>query len=348
MHVEIGGRSVGAGAPLFVIAELGLNHGGSVERALRLVDAAAGAGASAIKLQSFQADDLVAAACPAPPHVPERSLRDFFRRFELDEAAHRAIVAHARARNLRVVATPFSLDAVDMLERVGVDACKIASGDLTYDALVSRCAASGLPLIISTGMATLDETAHAVFRAGAAGACFIALLHCVSAYPVPEGSENLRAIATLLREFGVPVGLSDHARTTCSLPIAVALGASLYERHLMLPDDKGVDAAVSSSPLEFAKLVATAARVEMALGHGRRECLPVEAMNLIVSRRALHAKRTLMAGEAIARGDVVALRPSCGLSPTAEESLIGSVMARQVERGAPFVSEDLVPVARRA
>src|SRR5262252_8994108 len=135
MQCEIGGQRIGVRQPLFVIAELGLNHGGSLVRALELVDAAATAGASAIKLQTFRAEELVAAECPAPAHVPERSLRDFFARFELDRSAHIAIRDRARERGLAFIATPFSCAAVDMLEDLDVDALKIASGDLTYDGL---------------------------------------------------------------------------------------------------------------------------------------------------------------------------------------------------------------------
>ena len=162
MFLEVARRRIGPGEPLFVIAELGLNHAGSVEQALALVDAAATAGASAVKLQTFRADELVASGCPAPAHVRETSLRDFFRRFELDKDAHRAVAERARARGLAFMATPFSLASVDLLEDVGVDALKIASGDLTYTLLIQRCARTGLPLVISTGLSTLAEVKHAV------------------------------------------------------------------------------------------------------------------------------------------------------------------------------------------
>ncbi|MEQ1871205.1 MAG: N-acetylneuraminate synthase family protein, partial [Vicinamibacterales bacterium] len=211
MSFEIGGRRIGGREPLFVIAELGLNHGGSLERALEMVNAAATAGASAVKLQTFRAEELVAAECPAPAHVPETSLRDFFRQFELDRAAHIAIAERVAELGLELVATPFSVAAIDMLVDVGVGALKIASGDLTYDALVAAAASTGVPLIMSTGMATLDETAHALNVAREHGATRIALLHCVSSYPVPAGSENLRVIQTLAQRFDLPVGLSDHA-----------------------------------------------------------------------------------------------------------------------------------------
>jgi sialic acid synthase SpsE len=345
MSLEIGAFEVGDRQPLFVIAELGLNHRGSLDRALAMVDAAAAAGASAVKLQTFRADELVAGQCPAPVHVAAGSLREFFQQFELDRAAHVALATRAKLHGLAFVATPFSCRAIDMLVEVGVDALKIASGDLTYDELIAYAARTGLPVIMSTGMSTLAETAHAVSVARAEGANQLALLHCVSAYPVPDASQNLRAIHTLLRAFGTPVGLSDHARDGAAVPIAITLGASIYERHLMLTGDDGVDRAVSSTPEQLAEIVAAARRTHAALGHGRRECLPAEAVNLTASRRALHTTRALAVGDVIAADDVAALRPSRGLPPNLKTELIGTTVARAIEAGAPFLGHDL-PVTR--
>lgn len=341
MHVEIAGRRVGEGAPLFVIAELGLNHGGSLARALEMVDAAADAGASAVKLQTFRAADLVAAACPAPGHVPEHSLRAFFARFELDRSAHAAVARRARAHGLAFMSTPFSLEAVDMLVDVGVDALKIASGDLTYDALIARVGSTGLPMVMSTGMASVGDTAHAVEVARSAGACQLALMHCVSAYPVAHASQNLRAIRTLAETFHVPVGLSDHAADAGAVPLAVALGGSLYERHLMMPGDDGVDAAVSSTPDALAAAIVAASRAGQALGHGRRECLPAEAGNVTASRRSLHAARRLQPGHVIAHGDLRALRPATGIAASQAEALAGAVLCRAVDEGAPLMPSDV-------
>jgi sialic acid synthase SpsE len=327
MSLEIGGLRVGDRQPLFVIAELGLNHNGSIERALAMVDAAAAAGASAVKLQSFKADELIASHCPAPAHVPAGSLREFFRQFELDRAAHIEVAKRAKLHGLAFIATPFSTAAIDMLAEIGVDALKIASGDLTYDELIASAAGTGLPLIMSTGMATLAETAHAVSVARASNVSHLALLHCVSSYPVLEASQNLRAIQTLSRVFGTIVGLSDHARDAAAVPIAVTLGASIYERHFVLPGVDGVDRTVSST--------------QAALGHGRRECLPTEAVNLTASRRALHATRTLAAGDVINANDVVALRPSRGLPPNLKTELVGTTVTRAIEAGASFLGHDL-------
>jgi sialic acid synthase SpsE len=340
--MRIGGTCIGEGEALFVIAEIGLNHGGSVGRALELVDAAARAGATAVKVQTLIASELVAPACPAPAHVHAASLRDFFATFELDEAAHRSIATRARALGLGLIATPLSESAVDLLERVGVDAYKIASGDLTWTALVERCARTGKPLILSSGMGTIDEVGYALARARQCGAADVALLHCVSAYPVPQGSENLRAIATLAAAFGTPVGLSDHSADTFAVSIAVALGASLYERHLMLSSDDGsVDAAVSSTPDQLAAVVRLAARAAGALGSGTKSCAPAEAMNKGPSRRGLYASRALPAGHVVVAVDVIALRPASDVWPDRQSALIGSTLTRDLAAGAPFLPCDL-------
>ena len=340
--ISIAGRRIAHDIPPFVIAEIGLNHGGSPERALALVDAAARAGAHAIKLQTIVARELVAPTCPAPAHVTARSLVEFFRQFELDERTHHAVAERASLLGLKVMATPFSEAAVDMLERVGVDAYKIASGDLTWDQLIVRAAATGKPLIMSTGMATLAEAHHALAVARLAGADHVALLHCVSAYPVPRGSENLLAIRTLADECRVPVGLSDHGEDTFALPLAVALGACLYERHLVIDEaDDAIDRAVSSTPEELASAIDQGRRAWSALGSGRKACLAAEAVNVTASRRSLCATRALPAGHVVGAGDFIALRPASGLPPAAAPSLIGRRLATAVQAGEPFTAAHL-------
>ena len=341
MSLEIAGRPVGSGHPLFVIAELGLNHGGSLERALALVEAAADAGASAVKLQTFRSEELVSPVCPAPAHVSVSSLQAFFRQFELDEAAHREVRARAHARGLAFMATAFSRSAVALLERVGVDAYKIASGDITFHDLIASCARTGKPVVLSTGMASLDEARAAISTLRAAGASALATLHCVSAYPVPRGQDNLRAIATLHAAFGGVVGLSDHGTNPLAVPLAVALGASIYERHLILPGDDGVDRAVSSTPDELRAVVEQAATAAAMLGHGRKECLDVERPNREPSRRALHVAQTRRPGDVVRPEDIVVLRPGTGLPPGRERELIGITMSRLAEAGSVFQGSDI-------
>jgi N,N'-diacetyllegionaminate synthase len=340
--MSIGGKRIGPGCPLFVVAAIGLNHGGSLECALALVDAAADAGASAVKLQTLAGSDLRAAFCGPRAPVRASSASQFAAGFELDETAHHTIAARARSRRMALIATPLSIESVDLLQRVGVDAFKIGSGDLTFHQLIRRCAATAKPVVISTGMSTTSDVAQAIACARIAGAEDLAILQCVSAYPVPRGCENLRAIATLAAAFQLPVGLSDHASDGFAVPMAVALGASIYERHLMLEGDgDAADLAVSSTPAEFEALVHDARRATAALGSGEKRCLSAEAMNVIPSRRSLRATRQLAAGDVVRHEDVIALRPAVGLSAAHDARLIGRRLTRDVPSGAAFVDADI-------
>ena len=342
MSLTICGRVVERHQPLFVVAELGLNHGGDLTRALRLVDAAAAAGAAAVKIQSFQADRLVAPRCPAPTHVGTDSLQSFFRQYELDESAHQAIADRAHERGLAMIATPFGEDVIGLLESVGCDAYKIASGDLTYPSLIERAAATGKPVVISTGMADMEDVRRALEWARAAGGHHLALLHCVSAYPVPSGEENLNAVAELSRAFGVVVGLSDHSTEPLSVPLAVALGASVYERHLMLDGDPDqIERAVSSTADELRRLIDVAERARNVLGDGRKVCRLAERSNRTASRRSLHAVRDLRAGELLDSTAVIALRPGDGIEPRRIGETTGRQLVRDVTAGEPLRDADL-------
>ncbi len=339
---EIGGRAIGRDAPGFAIAEIGLNHGGSLDRALAMVDRAAAAGASAIKLQTIRADRLLAADCSAPAHVKAASLREFFSRFELDWNAHRAIAARARKHGLAVMTTPFSEDAISPLVALGFDAFKIASGDLTYDGLIAAAAATGKPLVLSTGMSDSHDVGHALDVARRARGSQLALLHCVSAYPTPAASENLRVIETLARTFGVPTGLSDHGRGLLSAVAAVTLGACLYERHFVLAgDDDAIDRAVSSTPEEFAAIVTAMNETRVALGDGVRTCQSAERPNVASSRRGLYATRTLRAGDTVESSDVAVLRPASSLCPSQVADLVGVTLRRPIVAGEAFSRCDL-------
>ena len=343
---EIGSRRIGPDAPVFVIAEIGLNHGGSIARALDLVDAAAEARASAVKLQTLYADRLVAAACPPPAHVRASSLREFFATFELDLGAHQAIVARARQHGLAVMTTPFAEDVVPALTEIGFDAYKIASGDITYLGLINAVAATGRPVVISSGMSDLTDVGAALDAARSAGGDQLAVLHCVSAYPVPPGSENLRAIATLADACHELVGLSDHGSGLLSAVAAVTLGACIYERHLVLPGDtQAIDAPVSSTPLELAAIVRAMEQTRCALGSGMKVCQSAEAVNVTASRRGLYARRAMRAGERISHGDVIALRPATRVAPSRVGALVGATLTRDVSAGAPFDLSDLAGAA---
>jgi sialic acid synthase SpsE len=341
MPLEIAGRVISAGQPLFVIAELGLNHGGSLDRALAMADEAGRAGASAIKLQTLDAALLVGADAPAPAHVDAGSMVDFFKTFELDRAAHVAVRERAASHGMAFISTPLDEDAVGMLEAIGCDAYKIASGDITYERLIRRAAATGKPVIISTGMSNVAEIGDALDWALSSGSRQVALLHCVSAYPVPPGAENLSAIAELARRFQVPVGLSDHSCEPLSVPLSVAFGASIYERHLSLgPGFDEIDADVSSTAAALAEAIDMAERARVAIGGGGKRCLREEAANLTPSRRGLYAARPLAAGDVVRPEDIVALRPANGLPPCYFDRLVGVVLTHPLVQGEPFDRRD--------
>jgi sialic acid synthase SpsE len=197
-------------------------------------------------------------------------------------------------------------------------------------------------------MSSLDEIGQAVAHAVSAGCRDLALLHCVSCYPVPHGSENLRAIQTLAREFGLPVGLSDHGREPVAAAIVVALGGSIYEKHLVMADDEAaVDRAVSATPTDLAAIIATAERTRQSLGDGVKACLPAEQPNRVPSRRSLRAARDLPLDHVIGPDDIVALRPSDGLEPMHLAELIGTVLQRPLRRHDPFLAEDVQEALRQ-
>jgi sialic acid synthase SpsE len=248
-----------------------------------------------------------------------------------------------------VISTPFSEDAVAMLDGLGVDAFKIASGDLTHDPLIARAAATGRPVILSTGMSTLAEVMKAAGVARRVGGDRIAVLHCVSAYPTPVESQNLRAIATLATALRAPVGLSDHGSGLHAAIAAVALGATLYERHLVLDDhDEAIDRAVSSTPAELEAIVSAVGATSRALGDGRKVVQPVERPNLAPSRRGLYAARTLRTGERCAPADLVALRPASAFTPADLPVLVGATIRREVPAGAPLSIHDVFLARERA
>lgn len=341
MQLEIGAHRVGPGQPLFAVAEIGLNHGGSLADALAMVKAAAEAGASAVKLQTLRAETLVAPSCPAPAHVTARNLVEFFRAFELNEAAHGAVAREARRCGLAFLSTPFDVRAVDMLERLGCDAYKIASGDITHVDLLARVAATGKPVIVSTGMSDDEDIALALATVRRHGGGPVVLLHCVSSYPVPDHSQNLQAISGLAERFGVLTGLSDHSTDPSAVTMAVALGASVYEKHFMLQGQNAIDAAVSAEPAEFARLVRSAEHARLALGDGRKTCQAAEARNVVPSRRSVYAARDVRAGELITPDAVVLLRPALGLEPRYARDLVGRCAVRDVRAGTPFYPADL-------
>lgn len=345
---SIAGRRIGGGEPPYLIAEAGVNHNGSPELALRLVDAAADAGADAVKFQTFSAELLATADAPQAAyqrrHAAATSQVEMLRDLELPVDALRACRERARLRGLEFLSTPFDLPSVELLAEIGVPAFKVGSGDLTNLVLLRAVAAHGLPVLASTGMASLGEVEAAVADLRSHGDPPLVLLQCTSAYPAAPGDANLRAMATLRQRFRIPVGYSDHTPGTSVAVAAVALGAAVIEKHLTLDRSlPGPDHAASLEPDAFAALAAAAREAHAALGDGVKAPRPDEEDARRVSRRSLVVTRPVAAGEVLAEGDLGAMRPAGGISPLDLDRVVGRAAARELSPGTPLQPDDVEP-----
>lgn len=333
----IGGRAVGRGAPVFVIAEAGVNHDGDIAKARALVDAAADAGADAVKFQTFDADSLATAGAPKAAYQEdgtEESQLEMLRRLELSEEAHQTLKAHAESRSVLFLSTPFDLSSVEMLERLGVAAIKVGSGETTDLPLLRRIAATGRPVIHSTGMADLEEVTAAVQTYREAGCTELALLHSVSMYPADPDDVNLRAMATLAETFDVPVGFSDHTLGTLVTVAAVAAGACIVEKHLTLDrGGRGPDHHASIESADFAAMVRDIRQVERALGDGVKAPVAGEADIARVARKSVVVVRDIAQGAEITREALDVLRASGGISPARLETVLGKRARERIIAG---------------
>jgi N,N'-diacetyllegionaminate synthase len=341
----IGDSPIGMGH-CFVVAEAGVNHDGDLDQALALIDAAASSGADAVKFQTFSADRLATSEAPKARYQerdPAATQYDMLRRLELDGPAHRRLAEHARAREIEFLSSPFDELSADLLETIGVAAFKIPSGELTNIPLLQHIAKKLCPMIVSTGMATLEEVQVAVDAIQSAGAPPIALLHCVSAYPAEPRDANLRAMFTLRETFDVPVGWSDHMLGDEVALAAAALGAAIIEKHLTLDRTlPGPDHAASLEPDEFGQLVRGIRMVEAALGSGEKRPTEAEIEIAAAARRSIVAARALHEGQTLSNADVMLRRPGTGLPPTMLQRILGRRAARPIAAGAPLREEWLV------
>ncbi|MFN3883359.1 MAG: pseudaminic acid synthase [Rhodocyclaceae bacterium] len=338
MVLEIAGRKLGEGFPPYLIAELSANHNGSLERALATLEAAQRAGAHAVKLQTYTADTMTL-DCDLPDFRIHGGLWDGYTLYALYQEAHtpfewhRALFDHARKLGITIFSTPFDESAVELLERLDAPAYKIASFEATDLPLIRAVARTGKPLILSTGMASLEEIGEAVDTARSNGCREIVLLHCVSSYPAPIDQANLRTIPALARRFGVPVGLSDHTLGTTAAVAAVALGACVIEKHFTLSRaEKGPDSAFSMEPEEFARLRAETQLAWQALGSGDF-VRPAAESGSKVFRRSIYFVRDLPAGAIVGPEDIRRIRPGFGLPPKHFDALIGRRLKVAVKRG---------------
>ncbi len=334
--VTVGDRLIGPGEPVFIVAEAGVNHNGCVETALRLVDAAVEAGAHAVKFQMFRADELTTAEAPTATYQKQscgrHTQRDMLARLELSDSEFSRIADYCRRRSIVFLATPFSPADVDRLVALNAPAIKIASPDLTNPALVRAAVKTGLPLILSTGASMPEELNGRVEEINRLGAGHrLVLLHCVSAYPTPLESLNLRALITLSDEFGVPCGLSDHSTSTQSGGWAVATGACLLEKHFTLDStQEGPDHAMSLTPPHLAEYIRNARSAEKALGHGRLGMIPLESDVRRVGARSVVATTFIPQGTPLTLDMLTVKRPAGGIVPSEMDQLVGRRARRPI------------------
>lgn len=305
MIITINGRKVGDGEPCYIVAEIGCNHNGDIKLARKLVMEAAKAGANAVKFQAFNASKLVADGYPQ---------QDMLAPLEFGREEFMVLNGLAKEQGMAFFASAFDDDSVALLWRLKVPIWKIPSGEITNLPMIEQIAKKGQPIIMSTGMSTLGEVEHAVNVIEKADNHQLILLHCVSSYPAPLVDTNLRAMVTLRHAFGYPVGLSDHSIVRETAIAAVAMGASVIEKHITLSRTmEGPDHAASLEPYEFLTMVMAIRSVEEAMGTGRKGPMPSEVGTKDIARKSLVAARDIHKGEVIMPEMVNAQRPGIGI-----------------------------------
>jgi N-acetylneuraminate synthase len=339
--ISIAGRQIGRDHEPYVICELSGNHNGNLDRALQLIDAAAATGADAIKIQSYT-PDTITIDHDGPGFRIEgglwdgRTLYDLYGEAQTPFEWHAALFGRARELGVTLFSTPFDESAVDLLEDLGAPAYKIASFEAIDLPLIAYVASKRKPMIISTGMASMDEIGDAVRTARDNGCDQIVLLHCVSSYPAPDEQSNVRTVPDLADRFEVVSGLSDHTFGSAVAVASIALGGCVVEKHFTLARaDGGPDAAFSLEPGEFRTLVEDCKRAWRALGRVTYDVQGCERGN-IAFRRSIYVVRDIAAGEPLTRENIRSIRPGYGLAPKHLPEVIGRRAARDLKRGEPL------------
>jgi len=344
--IKIAGKEVGDGAAPFIVAEVGINHNGDLDKALAMIAVAKAAGCDAIKFQTFKAAEF----CGDPKQLftyksqgreVTESMLAMFTRYEFPPAAWKAIKARCDETGILFLSTPQNRSDLDLLLTLGLAAVKIGSDDFTNLPLIEDYAKEGLPLILSCGMAELSEVKRALAAAGHPKRP-VALLVCTSEYPTPPESANLRRLATLRVEFpGLVLGFSDHTQGAAAAAAAVALGASFFEKHFTLDRDlPGPDHWFSENPETFAVWTDSIRRAHAMLGTGRVEPTPAEAKMRVLARRSLVVLKNTAAGETLTAANLGARRPGNGLPPERLAKILGLKAARALKAGDLLKEDD--------
>lgn len=327
--INIAGKPVGEGQPCFVIAEAGVNHNGDIETAIKLINEAAIAGVDAVKFQTFKAAAMTTAQAPKADYqkistLGGESQREMLERLELSREAHIALIKHCRKMGVLFISSPFDNESVELLAELEIPVFKVPSGEITNLPLLERLAAKGKPMIVSSGMASMEELEEAINTITSSGPAAMILLHCVSNYPAAPADINLRAMDTIRTSFGLPVGYSDHTLGTAVALAAVALGACVIEKHFTL-DRKmaGPDHKASIEPGEMAELVKAIRTIESALGQPIKQPRPSETATAAIARKSLVAASDIPAGATLTEDLIAIKRPGTGIPPAMISALVG-------------------------
>ncbi len=335
--IFIAGRAIGPGHPTFIIAEAGVNHNGQTALALQLIDAAAAAGADAVKFQTFKAEKLVTKSAKMADYQvqnigSESSQLEMLRKLELQYADHAMLKSYAEQQGLVFMSTPFDQDGIDFLRELGVAAFKAGSGDLTNLPYLEKMARQGLPMIISTGMAVMEECVEAVASIRNAGNPDLIVLHCTTNYPCPEPEVNLLAMRTMAETLGCMVGYSDHTDGVLVPQLAVAAGAHVIEKHFTLDRNMdGPDHKASLEPHELQEMVRMIRQVETIMGHGEKIPNASEAKIKEAARKSIVAGQSIAAGTVILAEMLDIKRPGTGISPKKMQNLVGKRAKANIE-----------------
>ena len=343
-EINIAGRKIGIDNPPYIIAEMSANHNGQIERAYETIDMAKAMGADAVKIQSYTADTITI-DCDRDDFLIKGGLWDGYTLYKLYKWAetpfewHKPIFDHARKKEITIFSTPFDETAVDLLEDLNAPAYKIASFEAIDLPLIKYVAQTKKPMIISTGMASLEEITEAVEAAKDNGCQQLVLLHCISSYPAPVEQSNLRTIPDLGERFGVIPGLSDHTMGTTVAVASVALGACVIEKHVTLSrQDKGPDSDFSLEPNELKRLCVDTKDAWMALGKENYTIKSAEKESLKY-RRSIYIVKDMNAGDILTKDNIRRIRPGYGLAPKYFDQVLGKRIKKDVMRGTPLSME---------
>jgi N,N'-diacetyllegionaminate synthase len=343
--VSAGGRKIGAGAQCFIAAEVGLNHGGELRRAHAMIDVAAAAGVDGVKFQNFLTEDFIGDRSLTYEYTVagaavSESQYEMFKRHELPVSAWLQLRDHCEERGVVFFSTPTSEQGLEALVGLGSPLLKNGSDYLGHLPLIRAMAHTGITTVLSTGMATIEEVRIAVDAFRDAGGDALVLLHCTSSYPTPAEDVNLRKIPTLAAEFGCPVGLSDHTDGVVAAVGAVALGASVIEKHFTLDRSlPGPDHRFSAGPEELRALVEAVRTTELSLGTAEIRPAPSELRGRLDFRLSCVAAADLAAGHELTPDDIAFRRPGTGVPPAEMASLIGRRLLRDIAEGVPLEPE---------